>query len=85
MVVYAALRIPMPKHEAEAIHKAMKPDDECPPKGFEIRSQVTGDSLMYEVRFKYGNPSMLLTLLSVLDEVSRIAEMIHDMIACLDR
>ncbi len=82
---YAALRIPMPKHEAEAIRKAVKPDDERPPKGFEIRSQVTGDSLVYEVRFKYGNPSTLLTLLSVLDEVSRIAEMIHDMITRLDR
>lgn len=82
---YAALRIPMPKREAEAIHKSIKPDDECPPKGFEIRSQVAGGSLVYEVWFKYGNPSTLLTLLSVLDEVSRIAEMIHDMIARLDR
>lgn len=82
---YAVLRISMPRREAEAVHKAIKPDDECPPKGFEIRSQVTGDSLMYEVRFKYGNPSTLLTLLSVLDEVSRIAEMIHDMIARLNR
>ncbi len=82
---YAVLCISMPKHEAEAIHKAIKPDDECPPKGFEIRSQATEDSLIYEVRFKYGNPSTLLTLLSVLDEVSRIAEMAHDMIARLDR
>lgn len=82
---YAVLRIPMPKREAEAIHKALKPDDECPPKDFKIRSQATGDSLVYEVWFRYGNPSTPLTLLSVLDEVSRIAEMIHDMIACLDR
>ncbi len=82
---YAVLRILMPKREAEAVHKALKPDDECPPKGFKIRSQVTGDSLVYEVWFKYGNPSTPLTLLSVLDEVSRIAEMIHGMIARLNR
>jgi len=84
-VGYVALRIPMPKREAEAIYKALKPDDERPPKGFEIRSQVVGDLLLYEVRFKYDNPSTLLTLLSVLDEVSRIAEMVHDMVARLDR
>lgn len=81
---YAVLRISMPRCEAEAVHEAMKPDDECPPKGFEIGSQVAGDSLVYEVRFKYGNPSTLLTLLSVLDEVSRIAEMIHEVIARLN-
>lgn len=82
---YAVLRILMPRREAEAVYEAMKPDDECPPKGFEIRSRVTRDSLLYEIQFKYSNPSTLLTLLSIFDEVSRIAEMIHDLIARLNK
>ena len=84
MMGYARLKVLLPKREAEALRIAMKPDDENPPKGFEIRSYVSGDELIYEAWFKYSDPSTLLTLLSIFDEVSRIAEMTHDMITRLN-
>jgi len=80
----AVLHMRMPEHEARAIHKAVKPDDESPPKGFKVRSRVVKDALIYEAAFKYSNPSTLLTLLSVLDEISRIAEMVHSIITRLE-
>lgn len=56
-----------------AILKALIPDDKTPPKGFTINSYCRENTLVYEIS---SSNMQLLTLSSIIDEVSRLCEMI---------
>ena len=65
----------MGRREAEALSKAFRPDDEKPPKGFRVRSIPGEEGLRIEI-CREGDLSTrdLLTILSLLDEYSRLTE-----------
>ena len=57
-----------------AILKALIPDDKTPPRGFTINSYCKENTLVYEIS---SSSLQLLTLSSIIDEVSRLCEMIE--------
>ncbi len=65
---------------AEAVHGALRPDDSNPPKDFTIDSVAEGVELTYLVRSGRRPSEGLLTMLSVLDEISRLSELIEKVI-----
>ncbi len=74
MPVSAHLTIKVPHDISVALRKALKPDNEAPPKGFEIKEFIDEEGFHLSVFF-YGEvtPSSILTTLSVIDEVTQLA------------
>jgi len=64
------------EHLAESIARALQPDNERPPPYFKITRVPGGEcELTYLIEGGSGNtPRDLLTLLSVVDEISRLSE-----------
>ena len=58
-----------------AMSVALLPDDKNPPKGFRLESSCIKSTFVYNITGESDNP--LLTLLSVIDEVSRLLEVIE--------
>ncbi len=72
---YMRVKLNIGAPEAEALVKAFRPDDETPPKNFNIRTTAKGDSLVVVVRYSGElSDKVLLTFLSVGDEFSRLTE-----------
>ncbi len=74
----ACLRIRFEEEKlAKAVRDALRPDDSSPPKGFTIESVASGGELTYFVKAETRPPEGVLTMLSILDEVSRLSELIE--------
>jgi len=71
----------MGRREAEALSRAFRPDDEKPPKGFRVSSIPGEEGLRIEI-CKEGDLSSrdLLTILSLLDEYSRLTESVTNLL-----
>jgi len=68
------------KDLCEAILWALLPDDKTPPRGFTINTYCKEDILIYEAQSK---DLQLLTLASIIDEISRLCEMVEKTVRCL--
>jgi len=60
----------------ESVSRALQPDNERPPPNFKIRHLVNDEcNLIYTIDSKGGDlVKNLLTLLSIIDEISRLTE-----------
>ena len=75
MYVRAHLVIKISPDLLKALERALKPDNEAPPKNFSIRTYIDNEGLhlilMSEGR---ANPTAILETLSVIDEVLQLAK-----------
>ena len=76
------LEFPVEEELANAIMNALKPDDEYPPKGFEIKTFWRKGGLKIEIcSSKTLSWRDFLTFLSLADEYSRLTESIIMMLS----
>ncbi len=68
---------------AIAIRNSLVPDDKNPPPGFKLRSCVREGVFSYFIEFSHSK-HFLLTLLSIIDEVSRFAELIENTVKAIN-
>ncbi len=54
---------------AEAVHRALKPDDADVPEGIKLRSGVEDSSVIYELSAEFEDTSKLYTLCNVVDDI----------------
>jgi len=74
MPLRAHLTIKLPYDISVALKKALKPDNEVPPKGFEIKEFIDYEGFHLIVSFNGKvTPVEILTTLSVIDEVTQLA------------
>ncbi len=60
----------------KVLSESLSPDD-IPPRNFIIKHKLNHETFCYEVKGKISSSKDLLTLLSILDEVSRLAELLR--------
>lgn len=66
----------------KVVHKALMPDDKTPPREFTIKSYCRENILIYEIQSK---SLQLLTLASIIDEISRLCEAVEKTVKYLKR
>ena len=71
---------------SEALAKAFKPDDEVPPKGFEVISRVQDEHLIVGAVYRGElDEKTVMTFLSLADEVSRLTESFVKLVGLVSR
>ena len=84
MKIKSTVLFRMNKELAIALNRALKPDNEQPPKGFSIRSLITDKGLLLMIDFSgMLEEKELLTFLSIVDEISRLIELFANLVDSL--